>query len=42
VLPGVEQRFLDTASRLERQPLGLPEPDIHQALEWLLATSEPV
>ena len=42
VLPGVEQRFLDTATRLERQPLGMPDPDINQALEWLLATSEPV
>lgn len=42
VLPGVEQRFLETASRLERQPLGMPDPDINQALEWLLATSEPV
>lgn len=42
VLPGVEQRFLDTASRLERHPLGMPDPDINQALEWLLATSEPV
>ncbi len=42
VLPGVERRFLDTAARLERQPLGMPEPDINQALEWLLATSEPV
>lgn len=41
VLPGVEQRFLDTASRLERQPLGMPDPNIDQALEWLLATSEP-
>jgi 3-hydroxyisobutyrate dehydrogenase-like beta-hydroxyacid dehydrogenase len=42
VLPGVEQRFLDTASRLERRPLGMPDPDIDQALAWLLATSEPV
>jgi 3-hydroxyisobutyrate dehydrogenase len=42
VLPGVEQRFLDTASRLERRPLAMPDPDIDQALEWLLATSEPV
>lgn len=41
VLPGVEQRFLDTASRLERQPLGTPDPDINQALQWLLATAEP-
>jgi 3-hydroxyisobutyrate dehydrogenase len=39
VLPGVEQRFLDTASRLERQPLGIADPDINQALAWLLAAS---
>lgn len=40
VLPGVEQRFRRTASQLERQPLATPDPDINQALEWLLATSE--
>ena len=40
VLPGVEQRFLDTAARLERRPLDMPDPDIDQALQWLLATSE--
>jgi 3-hydroxyisobutyrate dehydrogenase-like beta-hydroxyacid dehydrogenase len=39
VLPGVAQRFVDTAARLERQPLGMPEPDIDQALQWLLATA---
>ena len=37
VLPGVEQRFLTTAARLERQPLPVPDPDIDQALAWLLA-----
>lgn len=40
VLPGVEQRFLTTASQLERQPLPTPDPDIDQALKWLLARSE--
>ena len=40
VLPGVEQRFLTTALQLERQPLPTPDPDIDQALKWLLATSE--
>lgn len=39
VLPGVEQRFLATASRLERHPLPMPDPDIDQALQWLLATA---
>ena len=41
VLPGVEQKFLDTASRLERSPLVTPDPGIDEALKWLLATSEP-
>ena len=40
VLPGVEQRFLTTALQLERHPLPTPDPDIDQALKWLLATSE--
>jgi 3-hydroxyisobutyrate dehydrogenase len=40
VLPGVEQRFLTTASHLERQPLPTPDPDIDQALKWLLATAD--
>jgi 3-hydroxyisobutyrate dehydrogenase len=39
VLPGVEQRFLATASHLERHPLATPEPDLDQALQWLLATA---
>ena len=38
VLPGVEQRFLETASRLERRPLETPDPDIDQALKWLLSS----
>jgi 3-hydroxyisobutyrate dehydrogenase-like beta-hydroxyacid dehydrogenase len=37
VLPGVEERFHKTARALEAHPLSLPEPDIHQALDWLLA-----
>lgn len=40
VLPGVEQRFLTTASLLERQPLPVAEPDIQQALAWLLASAD--
>jgi len=37
VLPGVEQRFRDTASALEGRPLATPDPDVEQALQWLLA-----
>jgi 3-hydroxyisobutyrate dehydrogenase-like beta-hydroxyacid dehydrogenase len=37
VLPGVAERFHKTARALEAHPLSLPEPDIHQALDWLLA-----
>lgn len=40
VLPGVEQRFLSTAAHLERQPLPTPDPDIDQALAWLLAGAD--
>ena len=36
VLPGVEERFQKTARALEAHPLSLPEPDIRQALDWLL------
>lgn len=36
VLPGVEQRFRDTASKLARQPLESPHPNVEQALQWLL------
>lgn len=37
VLPGVEQRFLDTAQKLDAHPLEMPDPNIDQALQWLLA-----
>lgn len=36
VLSGVEERFHKTARALEAHPISLPEPDIHQALDWLL------
>jgi len=36
VLPGVEQRFLDTASKLETHPLAHADPNVNQALQWLL------
>ena len=39
VLPGVEDRFNRTAKALEARPTPVPEPDIAQALEWLLATA---
>lgn len=39
VLPGVEQRFLDTARKLDSQPLEVDDPDIDQALHWLLANN---
>lgn len=37
VLPGVEQRFRDTASKLETNPLDVADPNVDQALQWLLA-----
>jgi 3-hydroxyisobutyrate dehydrogenase len=37
VLPGVEQRFLDTARKLEKHPIEQANPDVDQALQWLLA-----
>lgn len=37
VLPGVEQRFLDTAQKLDAYPLDVAEPNVDQALQWLLA-----
>lgn len=40
VLPGVEQRFLATADRLDRHPIEGPEPDVDQALQWLLSTPD--
>lgn len=36
VLPGVEQRFLDTGSKLDKAPIGVAEPNVDQALQWLL------
>lgn len=36
VLPGVEQRFLATAKKLEKQPLETVDPNVEQALQWLL------
>ncbi len=37
VLPGVEQRFRDTASRLQAQPLPATNPNVDQALQWLMS-----
>ena len=39
VLPGVEHRFRHTAAALEQHPPAMAEPNIDQALQWLLATS---
>ncbi|WP_028998866.1 NAD(P)-binding domain-containing protein [Azohydromonas australica] len=39
VLPGVEQRFRDTAAKLEHNPLNAADPSVDQALQWLLATN---
>lgn len=39
VLAGVEQRFLDTVAALENTPPEQPEPDVDQALAWLLRTA---
>ena len=39
VLPGVEARFLATATALETQPLPAPQPSIEQALAWLLSNA---
>jgi 3-hydroxyisobutyrate dehydrogenase len=36
VLPGVEQRFRDTASKLQAHPMDTADPDVDQALRWLL------
>jgi 3-hydroxyisobutyrate dehydrogenase len=38
VLPGVEQRFRDTAQRLQSRPLQQANPNVEQALQWLLAS----
>lgn len=40
VLPGVAQRFEDTAAQLAAHPLPTPDPDVHQALAWLLARQQ--
>jgi 3-hydroxyisobutyrate dehydrogenase len=37
VLSGVEQRFRDTASKLDAYPLDQINPNVDQALQWLLA-----
>lgn len=39
VLPGVEQRFRHTADALEQHPPAMAEPNIDQALQWLLSTA---
>ena len=39
VLPGVEQRFVATASALEHTPLPCDDPSVEQALDWLLTTA---
>lgn len=36
VLPGVEQRFRDTANKLQTHPMTSADPDVGQALQWLL------
>lgn len=38
VLPGVEQRFLNTAKHLKTRPMNDPYPTIETALQWLLST----
>jgi 3-hydroxyisobutyrate dehydrogenase len=40
VLPGVEERFNRTAKALEVRPTAVAEPNIEQALEWLLASTD--
>ncbi|MBV0881450.1 6-phosphogluconate dehydrogenase [Noviherbaspirillum sp. L7-7A] len=39
ILPGVEQRFLATASALERRPFDIADPSVDQALQWLLSNA---
>lgn len=41
VLPGVSQRFLNTAAALDRKPLPSDDPSVEQALDWLLTTEQP-
>jgi 3-hydroxyisobutyrate dehydrogenase len=40
VLPGVEQRFRSTAAKLEKCALGMPNPNVEEALQWLLANPD--
>lgn len=39
VLPGVEARFNATAAMLEKNALGVDNPNVEQALSWLLANA---
>jgi 3-hydroxyisobutyrate dehydrogenase-like beta-hydroxyacid dehydrogenase len=41
VLPGVERRFLATVRKLDQHAIGVTDPSLDQALQWLLATGEP-
>lgn len=41
VLPGVSQRFLNTAAALDREPLPCDDPSVEQALDWLLKAEQP-
>lgn len=41
VLPGVEQRFRDTANRLQTHPMSFADPNVGQALQWLLKSQSP-
>ncbi len=36
VLPGVEQRFNVTVQMLDRHPVGVDQPGVEQALQWLI------
>jgi 3-hydroxyisobutyrate dehydrogenase len=35
-LPGVEQRFNVTVQMLDRHPVGVDQPGVEQALQWLI------
>lgn len=39
VLPGVEERFRETADQLDRHPLEAADPSVDHALQWLLSTT---
>lgn len=41
VLPGVEQRFRDTADKLQTHPVASADPNVSQALQWLLERQFP-